>query len=481
MAKGKKRARGTTMKEVIVEMSNMSKEGNFTETSVLLIQPQNPLIPETQARFQAHSRTYSQHKSQPLSKSLPQTQHQAGPASKLSKEKKGRGPAKLADQWGSDIPIEVTLDEEGDVVGVKEEYNKYSSSLGALARIGTLLPLHYTSWSYMPKEKLDGIWEDVKANTTLPIEARSIVLHTLNNMWRDWKLRLKTDYFVPHMNDPNHDFSQLPNELVELDQWLILVQYWKSQQVKEQAIQNAKNRAKKKYLHRTGKTPFPLLKQEMRHEGKDTTKFDIFVCSRSGGQGIHADGETSTLVHGLNEALSKRPESERTKEFKEDLLINAIGEDQHGRRFTRSKLRKSSSINVQTTQFAGQIEELRRLKDEVTHEKNGVEQIKMELIKQKEDFAKEKEQVVDEVRKEFKDQLEHMKVSMEFFMSFIDPAALQSAMSRVTAQVIDSQMNSQRLHPSSQTQHSQNSDNVKRQKGKNVESTEKANSDPKNY
>ncbi|KAG8371412.1 hypothetical protein BUALT_Bualt13G0085000 [Buddleja alternifolia] len=193
------------------------------------------------------------------------------------------------------------------------------ASLGALARIGTLLPLHYTSWSYMPKEKLDGIWEDVK----------------------------------------------------------------------EQAIQNAKNRAKKKYLHRTGKTPFPLFKQEMRHEGKDTTKFDIFVCSRSGGQGIHADGETSTLV-----------------------------------------------VSAKHVYFpiAGQIEELRRLKDEVTHEKNGVEQIKLELIKQKEDFAKEKEQVVDEVRREFKDQLEHMKVIMEFFTSLIDPAALQSALSRVTAQ-----------------------------------------------
>ncbi|KAG8364590.1 hypothetical protein BUALT_Bualt18G0013100 [Buddleja alternifolia] len=98
----------------------------FTETSVLPIQPQNPLMPETQARFQAHSRTHSQHKSQPLSKSLPQTQHQAGLASKLPKEKK------------------VTLDDEGDVV-----------------------------------------------NTTLPTEARSIVLHTLNNMWRDWKHRLK--------------------------------------------------------------------------------------------------------------------------------------------------------------------------------------------------------------------------------------------------------------------------------------------------
>ncbi|KAG8384135.1 hypothetical protein BUALT_Bualt04G0086800 [Buddleja alternifolia] len=89
MAKGRKRPRGTTMKEVIVEMSNMSVEDNFTETSVLPIQPQNPLMPETQARFQAHSRTHSQHMSQPLSKSLPQTQHQAGPASKLPKEKKG--------------------------------------------------------------------------------------------------------------------------------------------------------------------------------------------------------------------------------------------------------------------------------------------------------------------------------------------------------------------------------------------------------
>ncbi|KAG8369264.1 hypothetical protein BUALT_Bualt15G0133400 [Buddleja alternifolia] len=165
-----------------------------------------------------------------------------GPKSKLPKEKKGRGPAKLADQCGSDILVEVTLDEEGDVI----------------------------------------------------------------------------DYFTPYMDDPSHDYSQLPNEQIQLDQLLILVQYWKKEQVKEQAIQNTITTAQKKYQQRTGKTPFPLLKQ----------------------------------------------------------------------------------------MIAGQTEDLRRLKDEVTHGKKEVEQMKLELMNQKEDLAKEKEQ---------------------------DPASLQSALSRVTA------------------------------------------------
>ncbi|KAL0410742.1 UNVERIFIED_CONTAM: hypothetical protein Slati_3663900 [Sesamum latifolium] len=150
---------------------------------------------------------------------------------KLDMKKKGRGAAKLPDEWDSGVKIQVTLNAEGQVVGVKEQYNKYCSALGALARIGTLLPLNYTSWYHMPKDKLDAVWKDVQANTTLPPEAKSVVLRQLNNMWRDWKRRLKADHFTRYIGDVDHDFSELPNEQVELDQWLVLVQYWKHDEV----------------------------------------------------------------------------------------------------------------------------------------------------------------------------------------------------------------------------------------------------------
>ncbi|KAL0445360.1 UNVERIFIED_CONTAM: hypothetical protein Slati_2258700 [Sesamum latifolium] len=215
-------------------------------------------------------------------------------------------------------------------------------------------------------------------------------------MWRDWKRRLKADHFTRYIGDVDHDFSELSNEQVELDQWLVLVQYWKHDEVQKQAVQNAESRAKKKYPHRTGKTPFPLLKEKMQQEGKDTTQLDMFIESRSCGKGIEADPATANLIQEFREGLSKRPESEQTKEFKEDLFVNGLGEDPHGRvrcmgrGITRHKLCEISSHNAPTPQMVEQLQELQRLKDDLIHEKKEVELMRLELDNRKEEFFKKK-------------------------------------------------------------------------------------------
>ncbi|KAG8375897.1 hypothetical protein BUALT_Bualt09G0006900 [Buddleja alternifolia] len=168
---------------------------------------------------------------------------------------------------------------------------------------------------------------------------------------------------------------------------------------------------------------------EMQQEGEDTTEFDMFFASRSCGKG--ADDETTNII--LKEGFSKRPEQEQTKEFKKDLYVNAFGEDPHGRvrcmgrGIAYNKLHKISSSNAPTTQMRGQIEEFRQLKDVLTHELKEVELLKQDLINQKEEISKEREQV----RKEFREELDHMQVSLDFFVSLVDPSALQSALSRV--------------------------------------------------
>jgi len=86
--------------------------------------------------------------------------------SKLPIKNKGRGSAKLPDEWDSSVKIQVTLNEDGQLIGVREQYNKFISPLGALARIGTYLPLDYERWSDMPQDKLDNVWKDVEASFT---------------------------------------------------------------------------------------------------------------------------------------------------------------------------------------------------------------------------------------------------------------------------------------------------------------------------
>ncbi|KAL0361072.1 UNVERIFIED_CONTAM: hypothetical protein Sradi_3791700 [Sesamum radiatum] len=343
MSRGRKRVRGTTMGEIMLEVSQNADEVNVSKTTTRHIQTQNRLMPESQTHFSKESYLHllQEYEHSPnTSRKVLEVKNVSMRNGKLDMKKKGRGAAKLPDEWDSGVKIQVTLNAEGQVVG---------------------------------------------ANTTLPPEAKSVALRQLNDMWRDWKRRLKSDHFTRYIGDVDHDFSELPNEQVELDQWLVLVQYWKHDEVQKQAVQNAESRVKKKYPHRTGKTPFPLLKEKQE----------------------------------FREGLSKRPESEQTKEFKEDLFVNGLGEDPHGRvrcigrGITRHKLCEISSHNAPTPQMVEQLQELQRLKDDLIHEKKEVELMRLELDNRKEEFFKEKEQIVDQLRR-FREELDLMKLNMDF-------------------------------------------------------------------
>ncbi|KAG8373626.1 hypothetical protein BUALT_Bualt11G0043800 [Buddleja alternifolia] len=176
----------------------------------------------------------------------------------------------------------------------------------------------------------------------------------------------------------------------------------------------------------------------MRYEGVDTIEFDMFIASRSCGQVIDADPETTNLVQEFGEGLSKKPETEQTEKFKEDLYINAFGEDPHGcvrcmdRGITCNKFRNLSSSNTPTTEIKEQIDELQQLKDVLKCDIKNVELLKFEFVNQKEDFFQEKERMIAEVRREFGEDLDHMKVSLDYFVSLVDSSTLQAALSCVS-------------------------------------------------
>ncbi|PIN22363.1 hypothetical protein CDL12_04928 [Handroanthus impetiginosus] len=197
MPKGRKRPRGTRLGEILSGTNDMANDTNVLEDSTLPIQPQN------QERFYVHSLDHSRDFSG-IELEI----------SKLSMKKKGKGSAKLPDEWDFGAKIQVTLNEHGQLFGVREQYNK---------------------WSDMPLDKLDTVWKDVEANTTLPPKAKKIVLQTLNGMWRDWKAHVKAKYFTHFKDDPNHDFSALPDDLadeqVEMDQSSKLLVHWKDPNV----------------------------------------------------------------------------------------------------------------------------------------------------------------------------------------------------------------------------------------------------------
>ncbi|PIN26698.1 hypothetical protein CDL12_00544 [Handroanthus impetiginosus] len=161
----------------------------------------------------------------------------------------------------------------------------------------------------------------------------------------------------------------------------------------------------------------------MRHEGKPTTKLDVLIESRTCGKGATGDLDTTNLI-GINEELEKVDESQRTKEFKDDFFTNALGEDPQGhvrcmgRGITCSKVHHGSILNVQPALTSEQAEELLQLKAGLEREKVKNEQMKFEFDNQKMEMDKMKEGVINEVRAEFRDEINHMKLSLHFFRVF---------------------------------------------------------------
>ncbi|KAG8384157.1 hypothetical protein BUALT_Bualt04G0089000 [Buddleja alternifolia] len=119
--------------------------------------------------------------------------------------KKGRGNSYLLPFWNSgdlDKRLKVSLNKLGSIIG--EDHAKLSTAFGVLARMVHLLPLNYEMWSDMPISRHDDVWNDVQANTTLPLEARKVVLTNLNAILKDWEKILKALYYTPHKDDPEY-------------------------------------------------------------------------------------------------------------------------------------------------------------------------------------------------------------------------------------------------------------------------------------
>ncbi|KAG9152363.1 hypothetical protein Leryth_016737 [Lithospermum erythrorhizon] len=135
-----------------------------------------------------------------------------------------------------------------------------------------------------------------KVNTTLPAKSKKDVLDHIGMMWKKWKYYVKKEYYIPHKND-NEYLSKSPDDRLVLEQWLELVQYWKREDVQDKANKNAQIVKQRKYPHRTGRLSFHILIDE----------------------GL------------IEEQLQKRPESERIKDFKNELFVNVIGLERNGR------------------------------------------------------------------------------------------------------------------------------------------------------
>ncbi|KAL7232169.1 hypothetical protein ACSBR2_010231 [Camellia fascicularis] len=226
----------------------------------------------------------------------------AGPSSSQATQKQTKGPTYVHGQWDNsdDGVLKLVSNELNQVV---EGYTPLASHLGVLARDGSLAPLTFTTWHYVPQQNKDNIWREIKAHTNADDSMKRTIMTSFGKKLRDWKSRVKSIGYTPFKNDAER-LSHRPDRVHE-DQWRALVYYWGTQSASKSSKKNRKVR-KKKTLHHSRK-PFSVVRVEETKKNNEVpaTRPKVWMTSymKDGTSNSDSVNEVMTQMNELTEHM----------------------------------------------------------------------------------------------------------------------------------------------------------------------------------
>ncbi|KAM7261596.1 hypothetical protein ACFE04_020673 [Oxalis oulophora] len=170
----------------------------------------------------------------------------------------------------ADNKLDVELDGEGRPIN--DGGSDYSRFLGTVARRPYLFPISYLRWDNISDEHIDSVWtQEIEprfhffpAEHSLNIKKLSI--KQLNDKWRQWKHDLKDKHFdYSKSNEANVKVIEAKEpDRVDVDQYLILVRHWLSNEGKQSSETNKANVSNYKDPHCAGSKPFHQIAIELK-------------------------------------------------------------------------------------------------------------------------------------------------------------------------------------------------------------------------
>ncbi|KAL7251019.1 hypothetical protein ACSBR1_012942 [Camellia fascicularis] len=228
----------------------------------------------------------------------------AGPSSSQATQKQTRGPTYVHGQWGTsdDGVLKLVSNELNQVV---EGYTPLASHLGVLARDGSLAPLTFTTWHYVPQQNKDNIWREIKVHTNADDSMKRTIMTSFGKKWRDWKSRVKNMGYTPFKNDAER-LAHRPDRAHE-DQWRALVYYWGTQSASKSSKKHRKIRKKKTLHHRTGRKPFSVVRVEetKKNNGVPASRPQVWMAAymKDGTSNSDSVNEVMTQMNELTEHM----------------------------------------------------------------------------------------------------------------------------------------------------------------------------------
>ncbi|CAL5355162.1 unnamed protein product [Camellia sinensis] len=214
---------------------------------------------------------------------------------------------------------------------VVEGYTPLASHLGVLARDGSLAPLTFTTWHYVPQQNKDNIWREIKAHTNADDSMKRTIMTSFGKKWRDWKSRVKNMGYTPFKNDAER-LAHRPDRVHE-DQWRALVYHWGTQSASKSSKKNRKIQKKKTLHHRTGRKPFSIVRVEetKKNNGVPASRPQVWMAAymKDGTSNSDSVNEVMTQMNELTEHMEGS--SSDPAALNEQIFTQVMGPERPGR------------------------------------------------------------------------------------------------------------------------------------------------------
>ncbi|KAF7147136.1 hypothetical protein RHSIM_Rhsim03G0111100 [Rhododendron simsii] len=160
-----------------------------------------------------------------------------------------RGPSLMNASWSrGNNQIKIVLNDRGQPV--MPESSPLATNMGMLVSDGSLLPLHYMDWQYVPARYKKKVWDEIKMQMILWTMERWFI-QSLGKKWQGWKCEAKRLGYTPYDNDADI-LAHKPSTVTE-EQWRCLVYYWNDGDVKFMKMKSKVQRLKR-FLEAMGYT-----------------------------------------------------------------------------------------------------------------------------------------------------------------------------------------------------------------------------------
>ncbi|XP_057740070.1 uncharacterized protein LOC130957215 [Arachis stenosperma] len=277
---------------------------------------------------------------------------------------------------------------EGDII--EEQDKDYINPTEAenidntlkVARNSDFCPLIYTNWKGI-KDK-EAIWEYVQAKFIIPTEGKMIVLARINDNWRQYKITIKQNHFLPY-KCVNEMLKNRPKCIPE-SHFRKLIAYWRTEKVKKMSVQNKKNRAQQKFRHQKGPINFARIRARLaasKENNEPPTQAGMFVETRQSTKGKSLDEDTLDVIAHL------QAENKKSKESAIRVFQSIFGKEKagrvrcHGRVTTPTLLKKNEEIATLKQQHAAEKASLEGKVDVMQKEVDELKSLVKMMLQQK--------------------------------------------------------------------------------------------------